>query len=187
MIAMTAVRANAPTLAWLLTALTCLLTGMAIVESRQHATLAAIPPAVIAESVEIAAASTPVPAPPSSPAALFEDIPIPSSNDPSTLRVARLTVRPEGSLPSEMASGPTAIMIESGTISIWVDGAVLVGQGLDAAQTETVLGAGEWRLIAPDTRYHVRNDGPAPAVALVASIDPGGASSGRGDGRGGDA
>src|SRR5687768_17373942 len=34
---MTAVRAKAPTLAWLLTALTCLLAGMAIVESRHQA------------------------------------------------------------------------------------------------------------------------------------------------------
>jgi quercetin dioxygenase-like cupin family protein len=166
---MTDARAKAPTLAWLLTALTCLLTGMAIVESRhQAATFPAFPPTGAAETGEAAAALTPMPAPPPSPTALFEGIPVSPSTDPATLRVARLAVPPGSEPQAEVAPGPTVIMVASGTLLVRVDGAV--GQGLDAARSETALGAGERLVIAPGARYAVRNDRPTPAEALVVAI-----------------
>jgi hypothetical protein len=58
-VAMTEARARAPTLAWLLTALTCLLVGIAIVEGRNQAS--ALPNAPLGGTVDKKAAVTPAP------------------------------------------------------------------------------------------------------------------------------
>ena len=170
---MAIVRAKAPTLAWLLTALTCLLTGMALTEARhQPAALPAVALVAVVETVETAEAPAPTSAPPPSPSPLFDVVPVPPSTGTATLRVARLTVPPGVGPPPEVASGPTVLMVETGALSVRYDGAVWVGQGLDATQTETVLGYGERLVLAPGARYIVRNDGPTPAVALVVTILP---------------
>src|SRR5687767_5835533 len=98
---MTGVRAKVPILAWLLTALTCLLVGMVIVESRRQ--VVALPAAAalgVGKSVETAAPSTATPAPLPSATALLEGIRIPRSTGDVTLGVVRLTVPPGGRLPS---------------------------------------------------------------------------------------
>ncbi len=183
---MTAMRAKAPTLVWLLTALSCLLVGMAIVESR-HQFVA--PPVLTSvgpvETVEAAfpptATPEPIPTPilgveetPASPPNIqFEDIPVPRSADPIVLRMVRLTVPAGARLPPEAASGPTALLVESGTLSVWVDNLVLIGQeGNEPAQINATLSAGDRLSIASGARYAVRNAGPTPAVALVVAIVP---------------
>jgi quercetin dioxygenase-like cupin family protein len=187
MATMTAMRAKAPTLVWLLTALSCLLVGMAIVESRQQfvappvlssqgpveTTEAAVPPTATPE---------PIPSPilgveetmalPANPR--FEDIPVPRSDDPTVLRTVRLTVPAGARLPPEGASGPTALLVESGTLSVWVDNLVLIGQeGNEPAQIDAALGAGDRLAIPSGARYAVRNDGPTAAMVLVVAIAPG--------------
>jgi hypothetical protein len=58
------VTAKAPTLAWLLTALTCLLVGMAIVESRhQVVALSVMPPVGVEVTVRVAFEPTATPEP----------------------------------------------------------------------------------------------------------------------------
>ncbi len=185
MATLTAMRAKAPTLVWLLTALSCLLIGMTIVESRD---LFVAPPVLspigVVETVEVAYqhTETPVPtptplldpgeAPASPPNPQFEDVPIPRSADPIVLRMVRLTVPPGVRLPPEVASGPTALLIESGTLSVWVDNRGVIGQGLDPVQIDAVLSAGDRLVIVSGARYAVRNDGPSPAVALVVANVP---------------
>lgn len=57
-------RAKAPTLAWLLAALTCFLAGMAVVEGRHQAVaLPALPPVGVMVTVEVSFAPTATPEP----------------------------------------------------------------------------------------------------------------------------
>ena len=84
----------------------------------------------------------------------------------------RLTVPPGVRLPPEAASGPTALLIEYGTLSVWVDNLVLIGQGNEPAQIDAALSAGDRLAIVSGARYAVRNDGPTPAVAFVVAVVP---------------
>jgi hypothetical protein len=89
--------------------------------------------------------------------------------------VARLTVPPGVGLPLEVASGPTVLLVEAGTLSVRIDGAFSAGPGLDAAYPDTMLSSGERLVFAAGERYAVRNDALTPAVALVValvSVDP---------------
>ena len=178
-------RAKAPTLVWLLTALSCLLVGMTIVESRnQFVAPPVLSPIGVVESVEVAYqhTETPVPtpaplldpgeSPASPPIPQFEDVPIPRSADPIVLRMDRLTVPPGIRLPPEAASGPTALLVESGTLSVWVDNLVLIGQGIEPAQIDAALSAGDRLAIVSGARYFLRNDGPTPAMAFVVAVVP---------------
>lgn len=174
---MIAMHAKAPTLTWLLTAVSCLMVGMTVTEVRNHASLlpppvGTRPPVGLVETAAVADAVTPTPEPPSSPTPLFADVPLPPSTGPATLRVARLTVPPGGGLPSAVAPGPTVLTVESGALTVRVDGAVWFGPGLDAAYSDTVLRHGERLVIPAGARHAVRNDGPTPAVALVVMIHP---------------
>jgi hypothetical protein len=191
MAAMTTARAKAPTLAWLLTALACLLAGMAIVESRHQA--AALPvwapvgPVVTAEAAAAPTRATELtqpttPEPPPTPilgpgeelaptrTLLAEDAPAWPAVGTATLRLERLTLPPRTGLPPEVTSGPTVLLVEAGTLAVQTYGATYVKQGLDAAQVDTTLSAGKRLVIVAGARYAVRNDGPTPAVALVVTI-----------------
>jgi hypothetical protein len=180
---MTDARAKAPALAWLLTAVSCLLVGMAITEVRSYASAPPAPgPADVAVTVETAAPPTLTPAPTPTPSRgpeerlaphsspLVEDVPVGLAAGPARLRVARLTVPPGVGLPFEAAPGPTVLLVEAGVLLVRVDSAVWVGTGIDAAYPNTVLSYGERLVIAPHVRYAVRNDGPTPAEALVVAI-----------------
>jgi redox-sensitive bicupin YhaK (pirin superfamily) len=185
MATMTAMRAKAPTLVWLLTALSCLLVGMVIVESRHQSVappvLSSVSPV---ETVEAAfpptATPEPIPTPilgveaatvlPANPR--FEDIPVPRSDDPTVLRMVRLTIPAGARLPPEAASGPTALLVESGNLSVWVENLILIGQGNEQAYFDAALSAEDRLVIASGARYTVRNNGPIPAVALVVAVVP---------------
>jgi hypothetical protein len=186
---MTAARAKAPTLAWLLTALSCLLAGMAIVESRHQAVALPHPGETRAPVGAVGtvggdhlptgtAEPTPTPigdprrqaAPLGTPR--VGGIPLPLATGPVVLRVARLVVSSGGALPPEEASGWTVLMVEAGSLSVRVDGAALAGWGLDPSQFDAPLSAGGRLVIVPGARYAVRNDGVTPAVALVVAIEP---------------
>lgn len=174
---MTAAHGKAPVLAWLLATLTCLLAGLAIVESQREAVaLPAWPPvgeAVIGEGAGQPTATpevTPRPAGTLTPAPHIVDALAPPSTSPALLRVARLTIPPGVVLPPEVAAGPMVLLVESGTLSIRVDGDVWGAQGLELAEADTVLDAGEGFVIAAGVRHAVRNDGPASVVASVIAI-----------------
>jgi hypothetical protein len=182
---MTVAHAKAPTLAWLLTALTCLLAGMAIVESRHQTVVLPHPdgtraPVGTVETVAVAGQPTAVPGPtldagePVDPAPplLFEVAPVRLSAGSAHLRVTRLTVPPGVGLSSEAVRGPTVLLIEAGTVAVRIDRSDIGGTGLEAVNTAAVLGPGEPLIVAPGERYAVRNDGPAPAVALLVAIVP---------------
>jgi hypothetical protein len=191
--AMTAARAKAPTLAWLLTALTCLLTGMAVVESRHQAVAlpvwAPVAPAVTTKATAgpaTTADATPTTAPDASPTPLLgpgEDLPPartrlaedaltwPAERD-ATLRLERLTLLPGTGLPPVVASGWTILLVETGALSVRNEGAVLARSGLDPGQFDAPLSAGERLVIPSSARYSVRNDGATPAVALVVTVLP---------------
>jgi hypothetical protein len=186
MATMTAMRAKAPTLVWLLTALSCLLVGMTIVESRNQFVAPPVlssagPVETVKAAIPPTEAAEPTPTPilgaeettalPSNPR--FEDIPVPRSDDPIVLRMVRRTVQPGARLTAEEASGPTALLVESGTLSVWVDNLVLIGQeGNEPAQIDAALGAGDRLAIASGARYFLRNAGPTPAVAFVVAVVP---------------
>ena len=173
---MTAAHVKAPVLAWLLAALTCLLAGLAIVESqRETVALQALPPvgeAVIGEGVAQPTAASELPLA-STPTSRFVDALVPSAIGPTLLRVARLTIPPGVALPPEVPAGPKVLLVESGTLSVRIDGEVWGDLGLEVAETDTVLNAGEGLVIAAGARHAVRNDGPTPAVASVIAIVPG--------------
>jgi hypothetical protein len=194
---MSAARANAPTLAWLLTALTCLLAGMAIVESRHQAVAlpvwapvgpvesgeVAVPLAPTPESARtptIESASTPLlgPGAPFAPSRtlLSEAVLAWPVANTAILRLEWLTVPPGTGLPAETASHPMVLVVESGTLAGQVERAVWVGSGLEAAYPSFVLRDGQGIVVAAGARYTVRNDAATPAVALVVTILPGGTS-----------
>jgi hypothetical protein len=192
---MTAARAKAPTLAWLLTALTSLLVGMAIVESRHQAV--AVPvwaPGDAVETVEVgaipsaSAGSTPTPIRIQEeplPTSRVGDISVPLETGAVILRVTRLVVPPSVNLVPEVASGWTVVLVETGTLSVRVDGAVFVGQGLDPAQVDGTLSAGERLVIPPGARYAVHNDGLAVVQALTVTLVSSDSSAPRQSGPGG--
>lgn len=61
---MTGMYAKAPTLVWLLTALTCFVSGMTVTEGRyQSVSLPRLEPVGVVVTVEVAYAPTPTPAP----------------------------------------------------------------------------------------------------------------------------
>jgi quercetin dioxygenase-like cupin family protein len=181
---MIATRAKAPTIAWLLTALTCLLAGMAIVESRHQAV--ALPvwaPVDARETAEVARLPTGIPAPTPTPILgpgdttpsthlLATDLPLRLATGSAVLRVSRLTVPPGTDLPPEAAPGPTMLLVETGTLAVRADGDAYVGQLFGAAPTDTVLRSGERLVVAAGAVYAVRNDGPTAAAALVVAIEP---------------
>jgi hypothetical protein len=182
---MTAARAKAPTLAWLLTALACLLAGMAIVESRHQAvTLPVWAPVGLVETGDVAATQTRAPESNPTPmlasgeqlapsrALLSEDALVWLAAGTADLRLERLTVPPGTSLPPEVAAGPTVLLVEAGTVSVVVDDIAFIGQGLDPTQFVATLSPRERLIIAPGARYAVRNDGPLPAVALALTLAP---------------
>jgi hypothetical protein len=190
---MTAVRAKAPTLAWLLTALTCLLAGMAIVESRHQAV--ALPvwapvgsaatagaTAVPATTSDVAQTTTPEPPPtpilgpgeelaPARALLVGDGLALPAAGG-ARLRVERLALPPGTRLPPEAASGPTVLLVEVGALSVRGEGAASAERGFYPSQFDAPLSAGERLAVAAGTRYAVRNDGQSPAVALVVTIAP---------------
>jgi hypothetical protein len=183
---MTAARASAPTLAWLLTALTGLLVGMAIVESR-HQTVA-LPiwaPLGTVVTVEAAAAPTATPGSSRTPTPGTGEHLAPSltllsesavawpAAGTATLQLKRLILPSGTSLAPEVASGPTVLLVEFGALSIAVNDAALAGPGLDVAYPNSVLRSGERTVVASDTLYAFRNDGSMEAVALLVTILPG--------------
>ena len=181
---MTAARAKAPTLAWLLTALTGLLVGMAIVESRhQTVALPVWAPVGVVETIEVAATPTTPEPPPTADLGPGEQL-APSLTllseaalagpavGTATLQLKRLTLPPGSSLSPEVASGSTVMLVEFGSLSVVVNDAAPLGPGLDVAYPDTVLRTGERMVLAPDAHYTVRNDGATPAVALVMTIVP---------------
>ena len=176
------IRAKAPTLAWLLTALACLLAGMAIVESRHQAVALPISaPSGVTETVADADPTpepTPIPdlgpverpAPP--PTLLVGDVVVSLSAGPASLRVERLTVPPGVDLAPEAAPGPTVLLVEAGALAVRTGGAAYVGQPFGVGPTDTVLRPGERLAVAAGEGYAVRNDGTTPAVALAVVIEP---------------
>jgi hypothetical protein len=64
------------------------------------------------------------------------------------------------------------LLVEVGTLEVRVDSADAAGSGLEAVKTAAVLGPGEQLVVALGERYAVRNDGPAPVVALLVEIVP---------------
>ena len=176
-------RSKAPTLAWLMTAVSCLMVGMAITEVRSYSSAPlALAPVGVVVTVEVADPPTLTPAPtptpirgPGEPLAprptpLVEDVPVGLEAGPATLRVARLNVPPSDGLTLEAAPGPTVLLVAAGTLSIWYDDPVMVGP--DGDVPVTVLHPGQRLVIAAGARYVVGNDGPTPAVALVVSVVP---------------
>jgi hypothetical protein len=178
---MTAARTNAPTLAWLLTALTCLLVGLAVGEYRlQAVAVPVVPPGDGVGTVALADPS-PTPAPrrgsqetgASSPVLLFESDPVPLAAGPARLRVARLVVPPRVEVIAEPVPGPVVLLVESGVLAVPGDGVTAQELGLDAWQLPRLLHAGQTRVVSPGARYALRNDGPAPAMVLTVAIIPG--------------
>jgi hypothetical protein len=152
-------------LAWLLTALTCLLAGMAIVESRYQ--VVALPhPAGTQGSV-----GTPDHLAPSRALLVDAALAQPAART-ATLRIERLTVPPGTALPIEAATGPTVLLVEVGTLSVRADLATWSGSGLDAPSADTHLRSGQRLVISSGVRYAVRNDWPVPVVALLVTLDP---------------
>jgi quercetin dioxygenase-like cupin family protein len=182
---MTAARAKAPTLVWLLTALTCLLAGMAIVESQHQAVALPYPegPRVAVDtfdSVGPAATQVPTSSPiltssvnlTPRPVPLFEDAPVWLESGSANLQLARLTTLPGGRVPTSVANGPTVLIVESGTLTVLTDGPSYVDGALDALLTELVLRPGERLVVSAGTPHALRNDGTTPVVALVVTITP---------------
>ena len=178
---MTAARANAPTLAWLLAALTCLLVGLAVGESWR--TEVAPSAAHLGDEVETVAVAggSPTPAATCSPreagtpstTLLFESAPVRLAAGPARLQVARLAVPPGVELSAEAAPGPAVLLVETGALAVPDDGVAGMELGLASPQNHLVLRAGQRLVVAPGERYTVRNDGPTPAVALLVAIVPG--------------
>jgi hypothetical protein len=71
--------ARAPVLAWFLTALTCVMAGLAAVEMRSQAAALPIPPPAVVVTIEVAALPTATPWAPTQPPAT----PTPAPCDPS--------------------------------------------------------------------------------------------------------
>jgi hypothetical protein len=178
---MTAARTNAPTLAWLLTALTCLLVGLAVGEYRHQAvTLPVVLPSDAIETLGVTGPS-PTPAPrrgpqetgTSSPVLLFESDPVQLAAGPARLRAARLAVPPGVEVIAGPVSGPVVLLVESGVLAVPGDWVTAHEAGLDPWQLSRLLHAGQTQVVSPGARYAVRNDGPAPAVVLTVAIVPG--------------
>src|SRR5262245_50829918 len=113
-------RTKAPTLVWLLTALTCFLAGMAIVESRHQAVALPHPERARASdgSIETGTAETSEvdatgPTAPSIREPLMAprigDISVPLATGPIVLRMTRLVVPPRVELAPAEASGWTVV------------------------------------------------------------------------------
>jgi hypothetical protein len=182
---MTAARAKAPTLAWLLTALTCLLVGMAIVESRHQAVALPVwapagPGATAEVGGSLGGPSEPTPtliraagepsATPATPG--IRDITVPLSTGTFILKVTRIFVPPGVDLPTEVAAGETVLLVETGTLAVQIDRVVDARQGHDPALNDANVSAQGRLVIAAGTRYDLRNDGPTPVEALAVTIFP---------------
>jgi hypothetical protein len=111
---------------------------------------------------------------------LAADVPVELAGGPALLRVARLALAPGAVLPPVAAAGPTALVVEAGTVGVVVkdDGWVLTGSdrpwvrvGPDKTEFGAVLGREEHLTLRPGTVGTVRNTGSDPAVVLVVSVE----------------
>lgn len=166
----TAARAKAPTLAWLLTALACLLSGMAIVEMRRQT----VPLSVSTSTEEIPRDAstgpptvTPAPTLPASPPVVVAGPPL--SIGLGALRGERLTVPRGVHVVPAVEEDPMLLMAETGALTLR---ARLDGRWLDTGPSEIILGPGEPLVIPGGAYLTVRNDGQAPATLLVVTIVP---------------
>jgi hypothetical protein len=71
-----------------------------------------------------------------------------------------------------LASVPTALVVEAGTVGVRTYAAAQVGFGVEEFETDTVLRRGEHLVVDHGTVRTVRNAGPASAVVLVVAIEP---------------
>jgi hypothetical protein len=189
--AMTSARAKAPTLVWLLTALTCLLAGMAVVESR-HQTVALPVFAPVGPVEPIAAASLPItttevplastPEPPPTPILSPGEPPAPTSTPLAAavsawppagtayLRWEWLVLGPGAGLPPEVTPGPTLLLVETGTLVVLVDGTTHGWVSLADGRSWLSVHPGQGLVIAAGDRPIIHNDGAIPAVALLVTV-----------------
>jgi len=167
---MTATRAKAPTLAWLLTALACLLSGMAIVEGRYQS--GALPVLASLSDIPPGAISTPptaAPTPTNVASLLVEDTEAPVLAKPGSLRGERLVVPPGVHVVPAVESDPMLLMAETGELTLR---ATYAGQRLDTDPGETALRPGEPLVIPGGAYFTVRNDDQTPATLFVVTIIP---------------
>jgi hypothetical protein len=80
----------------------------------------------------------------------------------------RMELEPGGTIPASPAIGPVILYIESGELSLTVDGPVML-PGADRAEEpgEMTLGAGESLQLTLETTAEMRNDSDAPVSFLV--------------------
>jgi hypothetical protein len=129
-----------------------------------------VPPATAATGAPADATPTAVVLPETEPPDANTPVPLPSGL--ATARVERRMLGPGVALAPVVASGPTVLIVETGTVAVKTDGAVWVGYGLDGAHVDTVLRRGEWAVVHAGSVHTVRNGGPAPAVVLVVAMEP---------------
>jgi quercetin dioxygenase-like cupin family protein len=118
--------------------------------------------------------------------ALIADVPVALPDGPALLRVERVSLAPGAVLPPAVAAGPTALVVETGTVRVLAtnDGWAQVGPdvtwvnlGPDTTLIDAALHRGEQAVLRPGAVRTVRNAGPAPAVVLVVAIEPVGVAS----------
>src|SRR5262249_32826139 len=144
-----------------LAAILALATGLGLLVVA--ATVTQAPVVVVAtatsETADVAATPTKDLLPATEP--LAADVLVWLADGPGLLRLARLALARGAVLPSAVASGPTVLIVEAGTVGVVVkdDGWVQVGP--DGAEVDAVLGRGERLALRPRTVRTVRNAGPA--------------------------
>ena len=96
--------------------------------------------------------------------------PAPPAAGYTLLRVTRLIVPPGASRPAEQALAATALLVETGELSVVAVSHAPYPQNLDAARIDATLRAGEWLVIDSGAVFAVRNDGPTLGEALAVTV-----------------
>jgi hypothetical protein len=102
----------------------------------------------------------------------------PTPAPPATARVGAIPVQLETGAALHPTPAPvtTVLLVETGTLSVVIDGRGLAGWGLDRASIDAPLSAGDRLVVVTGARYAVRNDGPtlveARAVTVVSGDAP---------------
>ena len=102
-------------------------------------------------------------------------LPLPAA--PLTVRLLRITLEPEASVPLHTHPGPELDYVESGTLTVEVDGDAQIvranGEEIDAPPDEAAtLETGDWITFPPGTGMALRNTSDQPVELLSAVLQP---------------
>jgi hypothetical protein len=112
---------------------------------------------------------------------LAAGVPMDLPDGPAFVRVWRLVLAPDATLPPFASAAPTTLVVAAGTVGITfrVKHWVLTGSdhpnvqvGSDETEVGVVLDRGEHLSLRPGSTRTVRTIGPAPATILIVVIEP---------------